>query len=273
MKACRKQSGRGGWQGMVAVALAATYSLGPMAAAPAAVVSWGSPQPIIAPVIDVATTGSLVYAYNVGTSSVAATTINGVTFQAAAFPANGSTNTTSVGSVTFTESPGQLFSYDSLGSLQNPFSGLSADYQALLNHGGSADQAATLTLQLGGLTSGQEYLIQWWTNDSAYATLGVSLNETSGTAGNTVTLDANTSDAAGGLGQYVIGTFTADATTQAIALDGAGAFLNRQPLINGFQVRAVPEPSAAMLAVAATVLAAGWAGHRARGRRRPPGVV
>ncbi len=224
------------------LALFAAVLVCPLPTVSAAVITWGQPHDVMAPIIDVSTTGTLVYAYNVGTSSVAATTVNGVTFQAAGFPASGSTNTTTIGSISFTESPGQLYSYATLGSSQAPYSGLAAEYQALLNQGGSADLPFTLTLQVGGLTSGQDYLIQWWTSNASNTSVGVSLAETSGTAGNAVTLDANTADSDGGLGQYVIGTFTADATSQSVAFDGAGAFLNARPLVNAFQVRAVPEP-------------------------------
>lgn len=51
----------------------------------AATIIWGSPT-TVAGDSDVDTTGTLVYAYNIGPSGVQATTINGVVFNALAFP-------------------------------------------------------------------------------------------------------------------------------------------------------------------------------------------
>ena len=53
------------------------------------------------------------------------------------------------------------------------------------------------------------------------------------TAGNSVSLSSNVDSANGGLGQWVTGTFTADAASQSINFigDGDGGFLN------GFQLR------------------------------------
>ena len=53
----------------------------------------------------------------------------------------------------------------------------------------------------------------------------------------------------GGTGQFAIGRFTADSTSFSIAFNG-DAFTSYQPLINGFQVRAVPEPSTYAMALA-----------------------
>ena len=52
----------------------------------------------------------------------------------------------------------------------------------------------------------------------------------------------------GGVGQYVIGTFTADATTQQIVFQGEGTGLNGgSTQINAFQLRAIPEPASTEL--------------------------
>lgn len=69
--------------------------------AEAAVITWETPQTISGD-SDVSTTGSLIYAYNVGPNTVSPSTVNGVTFAAFAYPVSGTT--VSVGDVTFTES-------------------------------------------------------------------------------------------------------------------------------------------------------------------------
>ena len=51
----------------------------------------------------------------------------------------------------------------------------------------------------------------------------------------------NTSNSNGGLGQFAIGTFIADATgSQSITFSPSS---NAGPTLNGFQLRVVPEPS------------------------------
>jgi hypothetical protein len=249
----------------LSVALLAT-ALFPHAAHAFSTVTWGSAQNISGD-SDVSTLGSLLYAYNAGGSGVTATTVNGVSFSPYVFPFNGS-NTTTTGNVTFTESPDILTFYNNLGSVSAPFSNLSPNYQTLLSSGGSAGSPATITATLGGLTAGRDYLFQWWTNDSSNDP-GLASTQSSafdGFSSTTVTLDANTSNSAGGTGQYVIGTFYAFNTFRNINLNGIGGL----PLINAFQVRdvtaaAVPEPGQI---AASLVLLAGIGGYILLKRRK-----
>jgi hypothetical protein len=207
-------------------------------------ITWGSAQNITGD-SDVSTLGTLLYAYNAGGSGVAATTVNGVPFSPYVFP-NHPHQTTTTGSVTFTESPHSLLPFNDLGSVAPPFDFLSESYKTLLRSGGSAGFPDTLTAMLGGLTVGNDYLIQWWSNDSALTWGGGAFAQTQASqAGNlsSVTLDSNLSNSGGGLGQYAIGTFTATDSFVEFDLNGIG----RLPLINAFQVRdvtaaAVPEP-------------------------------
>jgi hypothetical protein len=232
----------------LSVALLATALL-PHAAHAFTAVTWGSAQNISGD-SDVSTLGSLLYAYNAGGPGVTATTVNGVTFSPYVFPSNGNNNTTT-GNVSFTESPDILLSFDNLGSVSAPFSNLSLNYQSLLSSGGSAGAAGTLTASFVGLTPGQDYLIQWWSNDSAFN--GHSAQTQAADSGpSNVTLDNNLSNTVGGLGQYAIGTFFSFGTGMSFNLNGLGTDL---PLINAFQVRnitaaAVPEPGQ----VAASIL-------------------
>jgi len=215
--------------------------------ATAATITWGAAQNISGD-SDVSTTGTLLYAYNFGPTTVASTTINGVTFAPFALPTT--TNppgVITVGSVSISEDPGQLYGDYVYGSSTAPFSNLSADYKTLLSTGATAGLPGTITLQLGGLTINQVYDFQWWSNNS---TEYDNWSQTIATAGNSVTLITNTSGTSaplapgidGGTGQYAIGTFTADTTTQAITFN-ADPLTSYFPLINGFQVRAV-SPSA-----------------------------
>jgi len=223
--------------------------------ASAAPIVWGSPQTVSGDA-DVSTAGTTVYAYNLGASGVASTTVNGVTFLPFVFPAaNSFIDTATTGSVTFRETPGALTSFSNLGTVTGSYSGLSSAYKALLDYGGSATLLPTISGTLGGLTNGQQYQIQLWASNAALTpgAFGTTMDATVVDATtNSVTLDTNTTNTAGGLGQYVIGTFTANGTTQVFTLDGSptGGDFSKSPLINGFQVRAVPEPTTCVMALA-----------------------
>jgi hypothetical protein len=246
------------------VILAASVALAVSSAAKAAPapIVWGSAQTVSGD-SDVSTTGSLVYAYTFGgTAAPPSATVNGVAFSPFRIPGGVVTSTT-VGSVSLVESPGNLFGSNSLGSSSAPYSALSTDYKAILGSGAYADIPASITVTLGGLTSGQDYLVQWWTNNASNAAiLGAGFTNTTALATNSVTLDANTTNIAGGVGQFAIGTFTASGTTQTFLLSETGGDFN--PLINALQVRAVPEPSLTLLGCA--VAAAGGLALRRRSR-------
>jgi hypothetical protein len=228
---------------LLSAALLAT-TLAAQAAPPVANITWGSAQNITGD-SDVSTLGSLLYAYNAGEAGVTSTTVNGVLFSPYVFPHHPH-QTTTTGSVTFTESPDYLWSINTLGTVVPPFDFLSGNYATLLSSGGSANSLNTITATLGGLTGGRDYLIQWWSNDSAFINGGIFIQTQASQAGNpsSVTLGSNLSNSVGGLGQYAIGTFTATDSFVEFDLNGIGGF----PLINAFQVRdvtssAVPEPS------------------------------
>lgn len=228
------------------------------------IVTWGTAQNILGD-SDVVTDGTLKYAYNFGSSGVTSTTVNGVTFAAGAFPTNLSTNTTTIGSVGFSENQGSLYSFNTLGTGSGAFSGLSAAYQALLSTAGTSNQPNTLSLTLNGLTAGQSYKIQWWLNNSSLqvdTSNGFAFMSTSATAGNAITLSANVGAASGNLGQFVTGTFTASGSSAVIALNGVGSYnlLNNRPMINALQLRdvtPVPEPGTYALGAIASVVIAG----------------
>jgi hypothetical protein len=208
----------------------------------AVTINWTSAQNITGD-SDVSTTGSLLYAYNLGDTGVADTTVNGVTFTSGPLSASG--NSVSFGQTTLNETPGYLYANNALGTLSGAFSSLSSSYKSLLGSGIYADNPVTMTLSLGGLTSGQDYQFQWWLNNSKRVDSNVSdgtlFRTTAGNNPYTVGLNANTTAVTGGLGQYAIATFTANSSTFNINFNGTDG--SNVPMINAFQLRAVPEPS------------------------------
>ena len=100
-------------------------------------------------------------------------------------------------------------------------------------------KSGSATLNLTGLLEGQEYAIQYWVQDirAGAETRTLTLDDQT-------TLDYNISDTANsGVGQWAVGTFTADNTgSQTINITSA-----TYSEMNLFQLRAIPEPSAALL--------------------------
>ena len=99
--------------------------------------------------------------------------------------------------------------------------------------------AGSSTLTLSGLTEGQQYAVQYWVQDIRGGAETRTLTLDSQT-----TLDYNTSNTANtGFGQWAVGTFTADNTgSQAINIASTS-----YSEMNLFQLRAIPEPGAALL--------------------------
>lgn len=223
----------------------------------AAIVAWGAPTGIAGDT-DVSLHGSLVGAFNMGGSSVSATTINGVLFS----PLTLSGFATTAGD--FTVASSVSFASSFMGdTLLHPFGSLSAEYRAMLGSFGR-NVTAPFTLTMVNLTVGNAYEFQWWVNTSQ--TVG---GLVTATAGNAVTLDSNPaytadpSHTGGGVGQYAIGSFVADATTQEVIFSGPGT---TSVLLNGFQLRdttpAVPEPTSALTFLGLALLGAAAARRR-----------
>jgi len=213
----------------------------------AAAITWGTATTISAD-SEILTTGPLVYAYHFTQSSTTDYSINGVTFTA--FPVSSSSSSKTLGFVTV--AGGALDSTDGGArmTLTAPINAPSIDYQLML--GGGIIEVTPYptpdpyTLTLGGLTIGQSYRLQIWSNNSDSFFQALPQNaKTVLTAGNSATLDMNSTNNPGGLGQWVIGTFTANATTQTITIDGLGA--NDFAVLNAVQLRLVPEPSVGLL--------------------------
>jgi len=216
------------------------------AGAEGSVINWGTPSAISGDT-DVRTDGSLVAAFNMNGNAV---NVNGVPFASWTFPSMATTTT--MGNFTITESPGHLLAYSTLGSASAPFANLSSNYQTLLSSAVSSDDNNTISLTINNLILGQQYEFQWWLNASQYNGTGSGFRTTA-SAPLPVTLDDNTSNAIGGVGQTVVGTFTAGDVFETITFTGVDS--TQAPTINAFQLRAVPEPSSLALLALATCLA------------------
>ena len=223
--------------------------------AKAAVINWGSAQNITGST-DVDTTGTLHASANFFTTGTAAgsgnITVNGVQFdgfQSARIqsPGSGPTSLT-VGNITLTGTSPVTGNENLQGFADT---GGPASYNNLLNQLAyvyNTPTTGTMGVDVGGLTNGAQYLIQFWVNDSRGAEPST---RTVLVGGNT--LAVNTTQTLGGVGQYITGTFTADSTTQSFqSIGGVGSVA----YANAMQVRLVPEP-AQMVSVAAIGAALG----------------
>ena len=193
----------------------------------AANIIWQGPQ-VISASTDVSTQGTLFTAKSTG----GAYTVNGVFFDPGAANFTESFNTGAVGFMN-----GQTFIGTNDTDGQN--------YAGLMNiaHLFNPDSNAQATITFSNLTINQQYLVQLWVADYRGFPNDRWLNLTGGanTSGQLKFLDSDNSN--GGIhGSYVIGTFIADATSQAILIDS-----NDSTQMQAVQLRVIPEPSAALL--------------------------
>jgi hypothetical protein len=187
-----------------------------------AAIAYSAPQQISGDT-NVSTTGTLDRAYTFGGT---ATTVNGVAFSV--FP-NSSADT-----ATFASHPGNPYG----GGASNPYGSLSSSYQTLLSGGYYTDgtaNATTASITLNNLISSRNYQIELFVDDSRG---GASAARTESIDGQTVAYDVG--DTAGGLGQYLVGTFAASGTSQTINFADLGA---ADVQINALELRAAPEPA------------------------------
>ncbi|MDF7809209.1 PKD domain-containing protein [Pontiellaceae bacterium B12219] len=189
----------------------------------AAEITWGSAQDIAGDT-DVSINGFSVFGASFDTASDV--TVNGVTFR------GGGTATTLQNSevygddLTYSVNRNHDTAYT---STANPFASLSSNYKALLDGGLYSTLAGNVSvpMTLGNLITNLDYEVQIWVNDPR-----LTVDRTISVDGET-TLDYNINNIAGSLGQYVIGTFTADAVTQSFTL----SVTNGGWQINALQLR------------------------------------
>ena len=203
-------------------------------------VAWGTPTTISSD-NDVSTSGSLVFAYNIGPVGTGATTLNGVTFSAFEFPPDGSQGSVAVGNLEIDEFPGYLYSASDFGNALPPFSELSPSYQSLLTTGGytggaTGDFHNSMYVWLNSLTPNQEYMVEIWVSNASEKSDIVQTQVYDNDKQLTVTIDST----ANSVGQFLTGTFTAQNSTEEFTLF---APLGQMTLLNAIQLRAIPEPS------------------------------
>ena len=163
----------------------------------AASITWNTPV-AIAGDADVSTSGTLTYAY---CWSGISTTVNGVSF----------TGTTS------TSSGGANVTLSGLGNNNTSFTGsgsasFSTAYQNMLA-GADWNGSASATITFNNLTVGHAYFAQFWVGD--WRNYNTSRNETiKGSASDNITPTLTYQVGGSGSGTYVIGGFTATATTR-----------------------------------------------------------
>lgn len=190
-----------------------------VAPASAAVITWDSPQDISGPG-DVSTTGAVVEAIDLTSDNAGA-------------------GTTSVNGVDFSWD-GSLMGLAGGSGLLGGSSTGDSGYDSLLNTVDHGDSAAVnpWPIQLGGgsLVNGSQYEVQLWYTDNRGFAGSFTMNYDDGN-GNTVNLDSNNN----GLGQYVLGTFTADGPNQTLEISGGGP--PGEPHLSAYQVRLIPEPA------------------------------
>jgi hypothetical protein len=187
----------------------------------AGVINWGSATDVSS-ASDVINTGTLIQALNAGADGVASNQM--------------------VNNVQFT-------GISTLLNRSNPvdvFSGTTGDagYDAILSQIDYGGGTNLVSLQVGGgnLIDTAEYMIQVWYLD--HATPGRVVPVGDGESANKVDLN--------GSGQFAIGTFTADGSTQTMTIESPGY---GQAHITAFQVRTVPEPATmALLGLGGLVL-------------------
>jgi hypothetical protein len=190
-----------------------------------ATITWG-PATDISGDGDVINPGTLAYAYDFTSPA----TVNGVSFNALPL----------IDSGTNIYAPG--FNYtDSVDftSGANPFAALSSAYKIIITAaaysvGGASPPIVPVSLE--HLSIGHEYAVQVWVDDPRGPENARSETITSpGGNTNTLRFSTNTLTNPGGLGQFTVGTFTADATNQMFTL--MGDLTNFVTELNALQVR------------------------------------
>jgi autotransporter-associated beta strand protein len=217
---------------LLSLMLAAGVSIVCGPAARAASITFSAPA-TLAGDADVLNSGETTYAYDWSTAQ----TVNGVPFTATA-----ATGTVGGGNITlsgFSSANASAFT-----STVNPFNNLSAAYKGSLVgsvFNSTSNTAALVTLN--NLTSGHKYQVQLWAGDPR---TGISTNRAEwiydGIGGATNLLKLNMTATNGGLGQWVIGSFTADSSSQNFTLDATAPGNpgnNNVVQINAIQVRDV----------------------------------
>ena len=204
----------------------------------AASINWGTPQTITTSAADVETQGLPVFAIDAsregdGTSTITVTGKNGaeVTFQS--FDA---------------ENAAEHAHFSSKFRNVAHFHNGSSDYGGIVDDGfwqgsesidGETPDFSSDTVNLTGLTIGQEYLVQYWAQDARRDPSFLTVIDGS----TNLQLDTNSADYPES-GQYVVGTFVADSASQTFTVSGTLNGVNNygRAQLNAIQLRRLAEP-------------------------------
>ena len=115
---------------------------------------------------------------------------------------------------------------------------LPSEYQQFLKGGVYRDGTSTGTVTMSNLTPNRMYAVQVWVNDNRdMSNLYTRQVRLSGGGGNSVDLDFNVQNVAGGVGQFAVGRFTANATSQTFNIQALSTSSGPSAQINAIQVR------------------------------------
>ena len=178
----------------------------------ATAIAWGTSTTISTNGSDVTTNGTLLYAYNNSGSSAS---VNGVTFVGVNSASAWGTGVV-LGGFNATATSAYV------GGSSTPWNYLPAGYKTILQ-GGAYNGGGNATVTLTNLTTGHQYLVQVWVNDSRSGGTTTRTETLTSTGGNTVTLAYNSTLVQGGVGQYSIGNFTATATSQTFTMNSSAS--------------------------------------------------
>ena len=191
---------------------------------------------------DVSTNGTLVFAINGSESSGQTSTVNGVNFVAS--------SRGNAGNLAQNQSPGSETISTTLGNdNQGSFTdgGISGSLGDIIEGGWwGTTSGASASVTLSGLTVGQEYEIQLFANDArSTRDDGYISRLDNGNGGVGVDLALNNQPSGGLPGDFGIGTFTADSSTQSFNISG---FSDGNPSggrvqVNAIQLRQISQPN------------------------------
>jgi hypothetical protein len=196
----------------------------------AAPVTWGTPQTVVDNT-DIQSAGLTGLAgVNFGAATTATTTVNNGSVDVDFAGMTGTAQVTLANNVTVEASGYNFFVAASAPA------GVTGDYRTVMTrHMGVGGGAGTITL--GGLSFGTEYQIQAYItgSDPNISTLSGSPSLTAGGGNN----PGNNN----GFGQWIVGTFIADGTTQSLTHTAN----TNEPVINALTIGVIPEPGVTLL--------------------------
>ncbi|MGH7955245.1 MAG: PEP-CTERM sorting domain-containing protein [Gloeomargaritales cyanobacterium] len=203
-------------------------------------ITWQTPT-TISGTSDVSTSGTVVGTWAPGDDQYSPDSlpVNGVTFNAyGSGPFNSLVSSTGINNhYDFYNSPGTAdANYNTI-------------LQAAVYNDGSYAGGASMSLTLGGMTSGDTYLLELWVNDARNSTTAERSESLTGGANTSAALAFGTGASGTGPGQFILGSFVADGTgTETLTVNAfGGADIGASAQINLMQLRdltPVPEPSA-----------------------------